>query len=166
MSLFARKTKQDFVKIQQELEAVTEKLKSMNASRCSHELKAEDYVYLQQLAEAFQEYCAKNNQLLGDFVASVNEIFADAAVDEMIDNIKLGVNDAEGISEQVNGISQAISEQSAAAEAAADGTQSIALSFELTTKNAQKGRESLGKSLNSLRWYRRRFPSWSGRLKN
>ena len=37
----------------------------------------------------------KNNQLLGDFVASVNEIFADAAVDEMIDNIKLGVNDAE-----------------------------------------------------------------------
>ena len=59
MSLFARKTKQDFVKIQQELEAVTEKLKSMNASRCSHELKAEDYVYLQQLAEAFQNTAQK-----------------------------------------------------------------------------------------------------------
>ena len=40
----------------------------------------------------------------------------------------------------MNGISQAISEQSAAAEAAADGTQSIALSFELTTQNAQKAR--------------------------
>jgi methyl-accepting chemotaxis protein len=116
----------------------------MHAHRCSLELKAEGLCIPAQLVEAFQEYCARTNQSMGDFVASVNEIFADAAVvDEMIDNIKLGVNDAEGISEQVNGISQAISEQSAAAEAAADGTQSIALSFELTTQNAQKGQESL-----------------------
>lgn len=144
MSLFSRKKAQDFARLQQEVEAVTAKIRSMHAHRCSLELKAKDYVYLGQLVEAFQEYCRKNDQSMGEFVASVNEIFADAVVDDMIDNIKAGVGDAQGISNQVNSISQAIGEQTAAAEATADGTESIALSFELTTKNAQKGRESLG----------------------
>ena len=68
MSLFT-KDEADFVKIQQELEAVTEKLKSMNAVDAP-KVEGGRLCIPATIGQSFQEYCAKNSNCWG-FVASV-----------------------------------------------------------------------------------------------